>query len=345
MAVDPNAAPKPATIYEVARRAGVSHQTVSRYLRNMGPFRPGTKERVEQAIRELNYRPNAAARTMRTRRTGILTVILPSQVNAFPTSTLAAAAEVAHGCGYYMEISVLEGSAQDRARHATELIQSGRVEGVLSLSALPGMAERPQGPDSAALTILDHFDDNLRGIGPLTDASIMREIVKTLADLGHQHLLHIAGPRDWTSACARHRVFEEAVGEFGLISEGVVGGGWAPEVGYQAVSELDPRSPVTAVIAANDYVAMGAMRAAYDRGWQVPARLSITGWDDLDTGRYATPSLSTVAVDREGQGRQAMRRLIALVRGEEPPSPEPLINRLILRESTGPRLHELPGRT
>ncbi|GAA1152445.1 LacI family DNA-binding transcriptional regulator [Nesterenkonia lutea] len=324
------------TIHEVARRAGVSHQTVSRYLRDMGPFKPATTERVEKAIRELNYRPNMIARSMRTRRTGVLAVILPSQLDAMPTPTLAGAAKAAHAAGCFMEISVVDGTAQDRAARAIELLESGRVEGVLSLSALPGLTDRPKGPGTAALTVLDQYDDDLRGIGPLADASVMADIVRSLAELGHRKFLHIAGPQDWASARARRRVFEETVAELGLVCGGVVGGGWGPEVGYAAVSDLDAASGVTAVVAANDYVAMGAMRAAHERGWRVPQDLSVTGWDDLGTGRYATPSLSTVSVDRQGQGRQAMSRLIALVRDEAPPVVSPEANQLILRESSGP---------
>lgn len=331
--------PRAATLHEVAKLAGVSHQTVSRYLRDMGPFKPSTKERVEKAIQELNYRPNMIARSMRTRQTGVLAVILPSPVTAMPTPTLAAAAEMAHDAGCFMEIAVVEGAAADRAERARELLDSGRVEGVLSLGGLPGMEDRPRDARSAALAILDQFDDNLRGIGPLADASVVREIIHTLAGQGHRRFLHIAGPQEWASARARQRVFEESITAFGLESHGAVGGGWSPETGYRALSELDAGSGVTAVVAANDYLAMGAVRAAHDRGWHIPRALSIVGWDDLETGRYASPSLSTVSVDREEQGRYAMRKLLALVRGENPEDTAPSstqINTLIWRESTGP---------
>lgn len=334
--------PRAATLHEVAKLAGVSHQTVSRYLRNMGPFKPSTEKRVEQAIRELNYRPNMIARSMRTRQTGVLAVILPSPVTAMPTPTLAAAAEVAHASGCFMEIAVVEGRADDRAARAQELLDSGRVEGVLSLGGLPGMEERPRSPHSAALAILDQFDDRLRGIGPLADASMVREIVRTLAEWGHRRFLHIAGPQEWASAQARRQVYEQAVTELGLHSHGVVDGDWTPESGHRAISELHAGSGVTAVVAANDYIAMGAVRAAHDRGWNVPRALSVVGWDDLATGRFSSPSLSTVSVDREEQGRWAMRRLLALVRGEDPADAAPSsgqINTLIWRESTGP----LPG--
>lgn len=328
--------PRAATLHEVAALAGVSHQTVSRFLHNRGPFKPATMERVEAAIKELNYRPNMIARSMRTRETGILAAILPSPVTALPTPTLAAAAEVARRSGYFMEISVIEGPAQDRARRAQELLDSGRLEGVLSLGALPGMSEQPRTPTTTALAILDQYDDKLRGIGPLADASVLREIIQALADMGHRRFLHIEGPQDWSSARARRDEYLRSIAELGLESHGVRGGDWTTESGYAAISGLEEDSRVTAVIAANDYLALGAVRAAHDRGWHVPKRLSVIGWDDLATARYTIPALSTVAVDRESQGRSAMERLIALVRNEPAPEPANPVSRLILRESTGP---------
>lgn len=332
----PSPPPRAATLHEVAALAGVSHQTVSRFLHNRGPFKPATVERVEAAIKELNYRPNMIARSMRTRETGILAAILPSPVTAMPTPTLAAAAEVARGSGYFMEISVIEGPATDRARRAQELLDSGRLEGVLSLGSLPGMTEQARTSSATALAILDQYDDKLRGIGPLADASVLREIMQTLADMGHRRFLHIQGPQEWSSARARREEYLRSIEALGLESHGVRGGDWTTESGYSAISELEEDSGVTAVIAANDYLALGAVRAAHDRGWQVPRRLSVTGWDDLATARYAIPSLSTVTVDRASQGRSAMQRLIALVRNEPAPQPEIPASRLILRESTGP---------
>ncbi|MBO0596442.1 LacI family DNA-binding transcriptional regulator [Nesterenkonia sp. E16_7] len=328
--------PRAATLHEVAALAGVSHQTVSRFLHNKGPFKPATIERVEAAIQELNYRPNMIARSMRTRETGILAAILPSPVTAMPTPTLAAAAELARQSGYFMEISVIEGPAQDRAKRTQELLDSGRLEGVLALGALPGMSEQPRGPGTTALAILDQYDDRLRGIGPLADASALREIIETLAGMGHRRFLHIQGPQDWSSARARREEYLRSIEDLGLDSHGIRGGDWTLESGYAAVSGLEEDSGVTAVIAANDYLALGALRAAHDRGWPVPRRLSITGWDDLPTARYAVPALSTVAVDQRSQGRSAMERLIALVRNEPAPDSTIPVSRLILRESTGP---------
>ncbi|MBG6084468.1 LacI family DNA-binding transcriptional regulator [Zhihengliuella flava] len=336
-------APRPAgrrpTVRQVAERAGVSHQTVSRFLRGDPGMKPATVERLQEAVKALDYRPDLAARTLRTGRSGVLTAILPGSVTAFPTPTLAAAAEEAHAAGYYMEVAVVAGTSQVRAERAVELLASGRSEGVLFLGDLPDGGE-PTGLGRGAFVTFGHFDDQLRGVGQLADATPVAEAIVHLAQLGHRRFLHLAGPSDFSSARARQDMFEATLAERaadfpGLASAGVVPGDWGAASGYDGVASRE-RLDFTAIIAANDVVASGALRALAERGARVPEDVSIVGWDDREMGRYMSPSLSTVAVDRRAQGRAAMRRLIALVRGEEPEFAEAPINRLIWRESAGP---------
>ncbi|MEE2048648.1 substrate-binding domain-containing protein, partial [Nocardiopsis tropica] len=122
----------------------------------------------------------------------------------------------------------------------------------------------------------------------------------------------------------------------GLESHGVVDGDWSAESGRDAVRSLAEDSGVTAVIAANDVVAAGVVRGALERGWGVPDDLSVTGWDNNPVGAYLSPALTTVDVDRERLGRDAMERLVASVRGTEPALSDGPLNRIVWRESTGP---------
>ena len=322
------------TVWQVAERAGVSHQTVSRYLRKDGGFRPATVEKIEQAIKELDYRPNLVARSMRTRRTGILSVVLPPFVEAIPTRSIAAAADVAHQAGYFMEITVLEDAVKNRAGRVQELMESGRVEGVLSFGALPGLETTAATETQAALQIFDQFDDRLRGRGLLADASPLREIFDHLSSLGHRRFLHLAGPQDWASARARQQVYEESIVELGLTSAGVLECEWSAQSGYDAVHSLPAYHGATAIITGNDLIAAGAVRAASERGWRVPEAISVTGWDDMEMGRFFRPTLTTVAINRTEQGRFAMGQLIALIERGSPPALPQTLHRLILREST-----------
>ncbi|GAB2511833.1 LacI family DNA-binding transcriptional regulator [Nocardiopsis aegyptia] len=323
------------TLKEVARVAGVSHQTVSRYLRFDGGLKESTRELVEAAIRELDYRPNLIARSMRTRRTGRLAVLLPSVGSFSPDRTLAGAIATGHAAGFVVEVLSVDGDAAARTERTRELAGSGQVEGVLALAPLAPDADRPQ-EGGAPVVVSADFDDDMRGIGGLADGSIVADLVEGLAERGHRRFLHVSGSLGFASARERKRTYLATVERLGLESHGVVDGDWSPESGREAVRMLAADSGVTAVIAGNDVVAAGVVRGALDRGWSVPGDLSVTGWDNDPVGAYLSPALTTVDVDRERLGAEAMERLVATVRGTEPKlSAEPL-NRIIWRESTGP---------
>ncbi|MCG5221032.1 LacI family DNA-binding transcriptional regulator [Streptosporangium sp. KLBMP 9127] len=321
------------TIHEVARRAGVSHQTVSRYFRHNEGLKPETRKKIDLVVQELNYRPNLVARSMRTRRTNRLAITLPVSSYLWPVRLLRAASAVAHAEGFQLEVVSVEGDPRARVERILELAGSGQVEGILSLTPL----EFDHAASPVPVVVTGGYDDKLRGVSELADASPIQEIIEYLASLGHRVFFHIAGAQSWTSARNRKLVYEQTIERLGLTSYGVALGDWSPQSGHDAVRGLPDGCGVTAIVAVNDHVAMGAVRGAFSRGWRVPGDVSVFGWDDEELGRFATPSLSTVAVDREVQGREAMARLIAEVRGEpEPPPSARSINRVIVRETAGP---------
>ncbi|MEZ0164594.1 LacI family DNA-binding transcriptional regulator [Kineococcus sp. LSe6-4] len=322
---------KKATIYEVAALAGVSHQTVSRYLRGNGGLRPDTAERVEAAIGQLNYRPNLIARSMRTRRTGRIALLVPS-TTGLPLRLISAAMSVAHEAGWAVDLIGRENAAGGND-HWQEVADSGEFEGVLALGSGP---HTPRATGTTAVVAVANYDEELHSRGALADGAACGQIVRHLADLGHRHLLHVSGPADYASARNRQQTFLDTTAELGL-SGTVVAGSWKGRSGHDAVMALPRDTPVTAVVAGNDHSALGAMRAAVERGWRIPRDLSVFGWDDHDCGRYSTPSLSTVANDVERQGREGVQRLLALIRGEEPPAPDPRsLHTFLPRESVGP---------
>jgi LacI family repressor for deo operon, udp, cdd, tsx, nupC, and nupG len=325
--------PRRPTIHHVANRAGVSHQTVSRYLRNNGGLKPTTVAKVQAAIQELNYRPNRVARAMRTRRTGRIAVLLPTVTKLLPLRALAGVSAAAHEAGYTVDLVGLEGGAVDRAARAEDLADSGEFEGILALASL---GASPTAWSSVPLIIMADYDDELRGLGALADGAACGEVVNYLNGLGHRAFLHLAGPQAFASARNRRQTFLDTIDSLGLHGT-VIDCDWSGQSGYDAVRGLPEDTDITAVVAANDLMAMGAVRAGLSRGWEVPGDLSVFGWDDEELGRFGTPSLSTVAIDRERQGREAMGRLIALIRGTEPPPVDTTsLHTVIARESTGP---------
>jgi LacI family repressor for deo operon, udp, cdd, tsx, nupC, and nupG len=328
-----SAAERPATIHQVASLAGVSHTTVSRYLQDKDSLKAKTRIKVEYAVKALDYRPNLVARSMRTRHTNRLAIVLASGAH-FPGRLLAAASRTAHDAGYQVEIVSVEGGARERSERIDELARSGQVEGILALSPIS-----LKGKNTNRVPIVENgtYDDKLHSLAELADASELREIIEYLVSLGHRTFLHVAGAQNFASARNRKSVYLETIERLGLHSAGAVDGDWSAQSGFDAITTLPPDSGVTAVVAANDVVAMGVIRGALSRGWSVPGDLSVFGWDDEEIGRFATPSLSTVAVDREAQGRAAIHQLLAEIRGESilPPMPQ-TINHLIYRESTAP---------
>nr|WP_218852608.1 LacI family DNA-binding transcriptional regulator [Spelaeicoccus albus] len=322
------------TMVDVAARAGVSHQTVSRYMRHDGGLKPATSARIERAVAELGFRPDPIARSMRTRRSGRIALVLP-EISDFVPADLVGSSAAAREAGYALDVVGLPGDEAARRARVIDLCGNDRVEGILAFTSISA----PDSPSDALppIVVVGEYDDRMRTTGAYADGALTADIVKHLASLGHRCLLHVAGPSDWASARNRRAVYLSAVRDLGLSSYGVVSGDWSVESGYRAAVELPVDSGVTAIVAANDHVAFGVLRGLAARGISVPTDMSVFGWDDVQIAAFTDPPLSTVAVDRAQLGRLAIERLIERIRGE-PPKPSPTVphGRLILRRSTGP---------
>lgn len=322
------------TIKEVARLAGVSHQTVSRYLRSRNGLKPDTLSRIDAAVSELNYRPNLVARSMRTRRTGRLAVLLPTMFYN-PARMLYGATEAAHEAGFTVEAISVIGDTEARTQRMLEIAGTGQVEGILALAPISPGAEDHL-PQEETIVVAADFDDQMRGIRELADASPLVEIMERLVGFGHRRFFHVAGNLQFASARARKAAYLETIERLGLKSAGVVDGDWSGKSGYDAVRSLSDKELPVAVIAANDIMAAGAIRALIERGLEIPGDACVTGWDNNEACWYMPPSLTSVEVNLEGMGRNAMLNLVKAITGRElEPAPRPL-QRVIWRESTGP---------
>ncbi|GAB2480095.1 LacI family DNA-binding transcriptional regulator [Promicromonospora xylanilytica] len=323
----------PPTSRDVARIAGVSQTTVSYVLTGKGAISPTTRERVLEVADSIGYRPNLAARSMRTRRSGRLAVIMGV---AFDNQMrmLNGASQVADEAGYVMETHSVEGTVEDRTERVLELAAGGQYEGILTFVPVLGSA-LSDGRETPPVLAATAFDDQMRSVGELADAGLIEVFVRALAAAGHRRFVHVAGPQGFSSARARQETYLAAVERLGVESLGVLGGEWPPETGRQAVLALAEDTPPVAVIAANDDLAIGVLRGAAERGWSVPGDIVVTGWDNARFGAYTLPSLTTVDVDFRAAGRHAMRFLVAALRGEEPPERGPALQHIVWRESTG----------
>ncbi|GAA1486580.1 LacI family DNA-binding transcriptional regulator [Brachybacterium fresconis] len=326
--------PRRVTIYDVAERAQLSHQTVSRYFRAPEGLRPATRERVSAAVTELGYSPNPLARSLRTGRSKRLMVVVP-ELTSSPARVLAGASDAARGAGFTLDVVGLTGDADERTDRLAELARTGRPEAILSLIPLAADAQEACAP--VPLVVVGELDDAMRGIGELSDASPVLEFLRELSTLGHRRFLHITGDLDFASARARRDAYLTGIESQGLEDLGVVDGDWSAASGYEAIAAIDAARPPTAVIAANDVVAGGVVQGARERGWTIPEDLSVTGWDNLPLSGLLSPTLTTVEVDHEGVGVRAMQRLLERLSGAASavPASEP-VNTVIWRGSTGP---------
>jgi LacI family transcriptional regulator len=337
---DPEAAApapaKPATIYDVAQVAGVSHQTVSRFLKGFEGIRPETREKVVRALDELGYRPNLTARSLksgRSHRIGALTHDL-SQVG--PSRVAEGASAAAREAGYVLDLISLDVRNPRAIEESLELITQHDLAGVLALSNTDEMTRAfettefrvPAYIHTEADDAITHQPSDLAGVG-------IAALMSHLAELGHRTLLHIAGPRNWAASRNRVLAYELGLARHGLRSAGVLVGDWSARSGYEAVASL-AEIPATAIVAANDQTALGAMLALKERGLRVPEDVSVVGIDDIPEAAYFDPPLTTVWIDFDSRGRQTLLTLLAQIERTDVRTVEVPPPRLIVRRSSGP---------
>ncbi|GAA1997137.1 LacI family DNA-binding transcriptional regulator [Microbacterium pumilum] len=332
------------TIYDIAAAAGVSHMTVSRYLEFDGErTKELNRNDIRDAIDRLGYRPNLAARGMRTSRTGRLAILLPLGTAASSVHMLAGATTEARRAGYAVDAIILDGSVAERSVRILELAEAGLFEGLLALTHLAS-DRHEEIATRVPVVVGAEYDEEMRGIGDLADASPISAIIDKLSRDGHDVFLHVAGDRTHATARSREAAYLAAIERLGLESAGVVGGDWSGSTARRAVLDLPADTRVTAIIAANDALAAAAIHAAVERGWRVPRDVSVTGWDNNPIGQWLHPSLTSVRTDYEELGRRSMSRLLASVREEPAPDSSESVSSVLWRGSTGPA-PALPTRT
>lgn len=305
---------KRATIYDVARLAGVSHQTVTRYLNSFEGIRPATREKVQAALEELNYRPNGAARWLRSRQSNRIGILAHRMELSGPGRIVAGATMAARSRGFVLDIASMDGEDQVSVDEALDVIMEHQIAGVFATAQTDVVRaaiesrglDIPIGMDSAEG--LSSTSLNPRALpGKLAAAH--------LADLGHTRVAFVNGPPVWIAAKERREGFMEVAAERGLDVAWESAGDWSAESGYQAAAQLP--DAVTAVTLANDSMAIGLIYGLAERGVRVPEDVSVIGMDDAPEARFHLPPLTTISLDFEGEGAYLMNTLIAKIEGDD----------------------------
>jgi DNA-binding LacI/PurR family transcriptional regulator len=332
-----------ATIYDVARAAGVTAATVSVALSGRGVVNPKTRDRVLQCARDLEYRPNLVARSLTTRRTHTIGLVVYDITNPFYAEVAQAVEQTARQADYRVIIANTTGDESLGAELLEELADR-QVDGIIAMSGgLPVGSLRELAASGMPIVPCMWDEQTAPCLSPsvsLDFAAAGRLVADHLLDLGHRRLAIIAiGCADEPVLRLRESAFRDRLAERGCpLDPGLWH--WADsrvESGYAAAHDLLVRDePPTAIFATNDLMALGVVAAARERGILVPRDLSVAGFDDIVLARFAAPPLTTVRIERTTLMATATHVLLRLIAGEELPSPTPLFPSLVVRESTAP---------
>ncbi|WP_370586209.1 ribose operon transcriptional repressor RbsR [Pantoea dispersa] len=304
-----------ATMKDVARLAGVSTSTVSHVINNNRFVSEQVRDRVEQAIRELNYAPSALARSLKIKQTRTIGMLLTASSNPFYSEVVRGVENSCYERGYSLILCNTEGD-EERMNRSLETLMQKRVDGLLMMCTethLPSADILNRYP-SVPMVMMDWAPFEGRGDIIQDNALLGGELAtQYLIDRGYTRIACIAGPLDKTPARLRLDGYHQAMAASGLaVPPGyVVDGDFEFQGGFNAMNQLlalDP--PPQAVFTSNDAMAVGVYHALYQAGLRVPQDMAVMGYDNIELARYLTPPLSTIHQPKDELGELAIDTLI-----------------------------------
>ena len=334
---EPAGARRAPVMHDVARLAGVSHQTVSRVINGSPRIRPETRERVERAIEQLGYRPNTAARALVKGRSGIVGVIGVGAAHFGPASIQRSIESAAREHGLFASTVSLHALTRELLDDSVEHLRRQGVEGIIIVVGQDDALEVARSRTAGVPIVLVEGDlsraSRTVGVDQIAGA---RMAVRHLVELGHREIVHLAGPPDWAEARARRDGWRAEMADAALRPREPVHGDWSAAFGYEAGRRVAQDRSVTAVFAANDQIAIGLLLALHEGGRRVPEDVSVVGFDDQPEAAYLIPPLTTVRQNFEELGERAVESIISAIAEAPAESPGLLAPELIIRRSTGP---------
>lgn len=341
---EPKRSGKPATINDVARLAGVSKKTVSRVINNSPFVREETRAKVEAVIAESGFRPDPQARGLAFRRSFLVGMIYDNPSPNYVVNMQQGVLDAVRGSGLELVVHPCNRAAPNFLDEVQGFVVRQKLFGVVmppSVSEDERVVAMLREADCPYVRIASVSLDEPARMVVTNDSRGAAEAARHLAELGHTRVAFISGPDSFRSSHERGRGFEEGLAEHGLKLDPklVRRGAYTFESGVEAATDLlSLPNPPTAIFAGNDEMAIGVMKAARDRGMDVPFDLSIVGFDDLPMASRVWPNLTTVRLPVRDMGRMAAERLTARSRGLDPAAldqPE-IIPSLVVRDSAAP---------
>ncbi|MGO1234636.1 MAG: LacI family DNA-binding transcriptional regulator [Microbacterium gubbeenense] len=322
---------------DVAAHAGVSAQTVSRVANGMGTVQESTKRHVLQAMSDLGYRPNSAARALKLgsfRTIGVLSQTLSSIGDV---RTIDEISRHAAEAGYATTLIPVHETRQAEVDRVFSRLQELAVDALILNLEAPQLAHAAAMlPPGVPVVYMDPAAPDADVIIDTDQVGGARQATEHLLGLGHETVWHISGPRSSRPAGRRIDGWREALTRGGRAVPDVLHGDWSVSSGYEQGRILAARADVTAVFCANDQMALGLYRALGEAGRTVPGDVSVVGFDGTDDGRGYAPPLTSVHHEFGEVGRLCVSAALALTRGD-PVDPLAVIpTTLVVRDSTAP---------
>lgn len=318
-------------IRDVAAAAGVSHQTVSRVLNNSPKVRPDTRQLVLDVMERLQYRPNRAARALGLGRASAVTVVTSNTMLYGYAGVLEGIEQAARLAGLAVGVRVVESEAPDDVRHAVEYVSDPTAGSIVVVAFDPAGAgvlrALPADVPVVAATEAGGLPGATARMIFLDERQAAADATRHLLGLGHRTVHHVAIPSE-VPASARQAGWRDALAVAGAEVPEVVPAGWDLASAHEAGRRLAADPAVTAILCGNDDSALAVRRALHEAGRDVPADVSIVGFDDVPGAAYWTPALTTVRMEFVALGRACVAALV----GEPAPALRP--PRLVIREST-----------
>ncbi|WP_345569991.1 LacI family DNA-binding transcriptional regulator [Nonomuraea rosea] len=301
---------------DVAKEAGVSHQTVSRVLNDHPNVRSETRTRVQEAIDKLGYRRNLVARALVTKHSRTLGVVSFDTTLYGPASTVYGIEQAARSAGYFVSIVSLKSIDKAGVRDALDYLADQGVDGIVVVapqrSAAQALADLPLGIPTVAVEGGEAGTVSVVCVDQLAGGRLATE---HLLSLGHETVWHVSGPSDWLEAEGRVAGWRAALEQAGREAPRPLAGDWSPRSGYEAGRSLASMTNVTAVFVANDQMALGVLRAFTEQGVRVPERVSVVGFDDIPESEFFSPPLTTIRQDFDAVGRHSIEVLVRQLEG------------------------------
>jgi len=334
----PRADPRPAspTIFDVARLAGVSHQTVSRVINNHSSVRESTRERVRQAVEQLRYRPNAAARAMVGARSRSIGLITTGSSDYGPSSTVLGLLSAARAADYSVSLATAVDTEPASVQAAVDLVLGQHVEALVVVASRTRIMEAVAGLNlRIPVVLIESSGRTSRPSLSIDQYAGSRLATEHLLGLGHRRIVHVAGPQDSMDAIERLRGWRDTMAEHGLVARPPLEGDWTPGSGYRIGAALVRDGlDLTALVVANDQMSLGCVHALAEEGIRVPDDVSVVGFDDIPEAEHFAPPLTTLRQDFRRLGNDILTTVLDVLEGRQvEPLPRP-VPTLVVRRST-----------